>query len=173
MNRITVLPVLVAVAIALQGCATGGTAGRPLGATVTENATVTVTVTTTPSAGSGLASDTPGSVTTPPSEPACTDVIWADPWIAFEPALRDGDVLAVGERGWISGASSMEDVAVDGTRDAVRLLEQEAPTEIKCGTTTSTIRWIEVAARAPGSVVITLGSKASTAKQLRITVSAG
>jgi hypothetical protein len=170
MKRITLLPVLVAAAIALQGCATGGTAGRPLGATVTENATVTVTVTTTPSAGSGPASDTSGSVTAPPSEPACTDVTWADPWIAFESPLTDGDELAVGERGWISGASSMEDVAVDGTRDAVRLSEQEAPTEIKCGTTTSTIRWIEVSAVAPGPVTITLFPGGSAATELRIRV---
>jgi hypothetical protein len=177
MRMTTVLPVLVAAAIALQGCATGGADGRPQrSGTIDTTGSTTVTVTTTATATvsvPGTGAGRSGSTGPARSDPGCTDITYADPWIAFEPALRDGDVLAIGERGWISTTHPLADIAVRGTAGAVDLSEQRAPTTIRCGQATSSVSWIEVAARAPGSVVITLGAKASTAKQLRVTVSAG
>lgn len=182
----SVLAALAVAMIALQGCSIGGAVGqaRATGEMTTDRATapatvtVTVTTTVTGSVGdpgsAGPAGDTgtggPGSITTPPGRPGCTDIVHADPWIAFESALADGDVLTVGKRGWIR-ATSLGEVAVQGTPGAVRLSEQSSPTVIRCGTITSTVSWIEVAARAPGAVTLLVSSGASVAKKLHITVS--
>lgn len=176
-RMITVLSVLVAAAIALQGCSTGGAADQPrqaVATNATDPATVTVTTTATTTAtarDTGTADQTPTS--TPPSEPVCTDITYADPWIAFEPALADGDALVVGKRGWISTTHSLAEVTVQGTPGAVELSEQSSPTTIQCGRTTSSVGWIEVAADAPGVVTVGIAAGTSTAKTLRITVVEG
>jgi hypothetical protein len=175
----------VAAAIALQGCATSGAEGQPRQATAgnaTDRAMVTVTTTATTTAtardtgtagNTGTGTGDQGPSSTPPSEPACTDITYADPWIAFEPALTDGDALVVGKRGWISTVHALDDIAVQGTPGTVELSEQSSPTTIQCGRTTSSVSWIEVTATAPGAVTLAIAAGTSTAKTVRITVVEG
>lgn len=118
-------------------------------------------------AAAGLTSSTSvvaGSATHAP----CTQRVIADPWIAFQPALRDHDSLTVGGRGWIAGVARIADVTTAGTPHALELVEGSVAGETRCGVVTSRVTWVEVHAIRAGSVTLT--STGTSVAVLHVTV---
>ncbi|MGI8870836.1 MAG: hypothetical protein ACR2F6_18840 [Mycobacteriales bacterium] len=106
--------------------------------------------------GSGTPVSSAGPVTgTTSTSPSCGGPTYADPWIAFQSPLADGDTLTVGGRGWIDRRSA-DAIAISGTPGAVSLAERSADTEIRCGKVLATAYWVEVTARTPGRVRLTV-----------------
>ncbi len=92
----------------------------------------------------------------PPTASVCTDITYADPSIAFQPSLRDGETLEVGDTSWIGGSFDAADVEVSGDPGTVDLADRTGPTQIACGETRSEASWLEVSAAEPGRAVLTL-----------------
>ncbi|MGI8879311.1 MAG: hypothetical protein ACR2KJ_02125 [Jatrophihabitans sp.] len=109
-------------------------------------------------------------VTGTATQARCTQIAIADPWITFQPALRDHDSLTVGGRGWISGVTRVADVSTDGTPNAVELAEGSVAAETRCGVVVSRVSWVEVHAIRAGSVTLT--SKGTSVAVLHVTVRA-
>lgn len=170
---ITIVTAGVAVLAFLTGCAatTAGNAvadqqGSASSAIVTPSGTsATAAASTTPPASS--ATITTSVTTTGPTTSSSCQVVYSDPSIAFEPSLSDGDVLAVGDTGWISGAESKDDVTFTGTPGAVTLADRSIESFRSCDHT-STVSWVEVKALAAGSVTLTVGK--GNGKSVHITV---
>ncbi len=153
-TRTTIVIAGVAVLAFLTGCTAtvGGQATTP----PTSSKAVISTSTTTK-----------GPTTTGPTPSSSCPTVYADPSIAFEPALADGGVLAVGDTGWINMSGTTDDITVTGTPDAVSLADRRIETFRSCDQT-STVSWVEVTALAPGNVTLTISGQ--KAKALRITV---
>jgi hypothetical protein len=101
-----------------------------------------------------------------PETTPCDDITYADPSIAFQPSLADGDILEVGETSWISGSFEAADVEVSGDPAAVELADRSTVTTIACGEAMGSASWLEVSAEEPGRAVLTFPD----GDRIRITV---
>ena len=158
---------VVLLALALTGCSATRTAGQPRGASAGAVGGTGGTVASAGAVTSTQVTTTGGSSTATSTGEHCDDVVIGDPWIAFESSLRDGDELAVGDRGWLTGTVGADDIVVTGAPGAVRLSDESAATTIECGTVTATAHWVEVTGVSAGTVSLTLpGSDAP----IRVTI---
>lgn len=112
-------------------------------------------VATVPANGDSTTGVSTTGVSTPTDSCDPSEVISSDPWVAFDTEARDGDTLAVGDRTFLLGGISVDEVTLTGDADAVELSDASAVTSMVCGTPKSSVQWLEISAESPGTVTLT------------------